>query len=77
MKRFHRASRLGFNFSYLVPLERTGAAYKRVRSSSLARELFTRFDTGHFCSKSFGAGYNNSMPGSTRPDYDRLPWKDS
>jgi hypothetical protein len=34
----------------------------RVGSSSLARELFTRFDTGHFCSRSFGAGFNNSMP---------------
>jgi len=32
----------------------------RVGSSSLARELLTRFDTGHFCSKSFGAGFNNS-----------------
>jgi hypothetical protein len=31
-------------------------------SSSLARELLTRLDTGHFRSKSFGAGFNNSRP---------------
>ncbi len=33
-----------------------------VGSSSLVRELFTRFDTGHFCNKSFGAGFKSSMP---------------
>ena len=37
-----------------------------VGSSSLARELFTRFDTGHFCNRSFGAGFNNSRPASPR-----------
>src|SRR5437016_1480998 len=31
-------------------------------SSSPARELFTRFDTGHLCSTSFAAGLSNSMP---------------
>ncbi len=34
----------------------------REASSSLARELFTRFDAGHFCSNSFGAGLSNSTP---------------
>src|SRR5271170_6379788 len=33
-----------------------------VGSSSGARELFTRFDTGHRCSRSFGAGLSNSRP---------------
>jgi hypothetical protein len=35
-----------------------------VESLSSARELFTRFDTGHFCRRSFGAGLNNSTPAS-------------
>ena len=35
-----------------------------VRSASLLRELFTRFDTGHSCSRSFAAGFNNFNPAS-------------
>src|SRR5262245_4972949 len=31
-------------------------------SSSLARELLTRFDTGQHCSTSFAAGFSNSSP---------------
>lgn len=37
-----------------------------VGSSSSARELLTRFDTGHFCNRSLAAGFNNSMPASVR-----------
>jgi hypothetical protein len=37
-----------------------------VESLSSARELFTRFDTGHICSKSSDAGFNNSILASTR-----------
>jgi hypothetical protein len=33
-----------------------------VASSSGARELFTRFDTGHRCNKSSAAGLSNSGP---------------
>ena len=35
-----------------------------VASSALARELLTRFETGHRCRKSFGAGFRYSMPAS-------------
>src|SRR5262245_25864738 len=31
-------------------------------SSSLARELLTRFDTGQHCSTSFAANFSNSSP---------------
>jgi hypothetical protein len=34
----------------------------KVASSSSARELFTRLDTGHRVSKSFAAGLSNSVP---------------
>ena len=34
-----------------------------VESSASARELFTRFDTGHFCRKSFGGGFKYSQTG--------------
>jgi hypothetical protein len=42
-----------------------------VGSSSSARVLFTRFDTGHFCSKSFDAGFNNAIPASARGRHSR------
>ena len=36
----------------------------KVASSASARELFTRFDTGHVCGKSFGGGLRYSRPAS-------------
>jgi hypothetical protein len=39
-----------------------GSGSINVASSSLARELFTLFDTGHFCNTSFAAGLSTSMP---------------
>jgi hypothetical protein len=37
-----------------------GPAADQCRSSSLARELFTLFETGHRCSTSFAAGLSNT-----------------
>jgi hypothetical protein len=39
-----------------------GSGSINVASSSLARELFTRFDTGHLCSTSLPVGLSNSAP---------------
>ena len=38
----------------------------KVASSLSAFELLTRFDTGHFCRRSFGAGLRSSTPASPR-----------
>jgi hypothetical protein len=43
-----------------------GARSINVGSSSLVRELLTRFDTGHLCSTSFAAGLSNSTPAPAR-----------
>src|SRR5262245_50608149 len=45
---------LGFSGSDICPISDA--------SSSLARELLTRFDTGQHCSTSFAAGFSNSSP---------------
>jgi hypothetical protein len=53
-----------------------GSGSIKVASSSLARELFTLFDTAQRCSTSLAAGLSNSRPALPEPRLELISLED-